>query len=64
MMNTIDQYHPKFNAVEVMRTAVAREFRRKKALGQYVIVGENHKPRRIDFSLIPESHLKKASQHS
>ncbi|WP_178863514.1 hypothetical protein [Thiomicrorhabdus cannonii] len=44
---------PKFDAVEIMRQAVAREVRRKKALGQYIVVAERGVPRKVDFSVLP-----------
>ncbi|HAI70798.1 MAG TPA: hypothetical protein DCR58_00520 [Idiomarina baltica] len=54
-MSQVDLYQPTFDAQTVLKKAVEREFRRKKALGQYVIVGENSKPKKIDFSILKTS---------
>ena len=51
-MSKVDEYRPSFNALDVMKNAVDRELRRKKALGQYAIVVENHKPKKLDFSVL------------
>jgi len=54
-MSESKPYRPAFNVKDLMQKAVDREFRRKKALGQYVIVGENGKPKKIDFSVLKDS---------
>ncbi|MBN2866776.1 MAG: hypothetical protein JXK16_12275 [Thiotrichales bacterium] len=51
-MSQINSLQLKFDAVSVMKDAVAREVRRKKALGQYVIVADKGKVRKIDFSVL------------
>lgn len=43
---------PKFDALQNMKEAVARDVRRKKALGQYIIVVEEGEVKRIDFSIL------------
>lgn len=54
-MQDLKSYRPAFSGEALMKKAVDREFRRKKALGQYVIVGENGKPKKIDFSVLKDS---------
>ena len=54
-MSQVDLYQPTFDAQTVLKKAVEREFRRKKALGQYVIVSKNSKPKKIDFSILKTS---------
>ncbi len=45
-------YQPKFSGLQNMKQAVAREVRRKKAMGQYIVVAENGQIKKIDFSII------------
>lgn len=64
MSINIDNF-PKFDAVEIMRQAVAREVRRKKALGQYIVIAERGVPRKVDFSVVPNrlKRLEKYLEH-
>lgn len=42
------------NGLEIMRKAVAREIKRKKALSQYMIVFRDGEVKRIDFNRFPD----------
>lgn len=50
-MQNPENYQPKFNRVQHLKNAVSRVVRRRKALGQYIIVANKGKIQRIDFSL-------------
>lgn len=45
------KFRPTFNGVEVLRRAVDKAIRRKRALGQYAIVAHNGVAEKRDFSL-------------
>lgn len=45
-------YRPKFSGLQNMKEAVNREIRRKKAMGQYIVVAENGQVKKISFSML------------
>lgn len=51
-MQKVVNYHPKFDALKNMKQAVVRVVRRKKALGQYIVVAHKGEIERIDFSVV------------
>jgi heat shock protein HspQ len=51
MQSKID-YQPSFSGLQNMQQAVERVVRRKKAMGQYIVVAENGQIKKIDFSII------------
>ncbi|GEM_PF-1387595 len=51
-MQEMSFYQPKFDALQNMKEAVVREVRRKKALGQYMIVVEEGEVKKIEFSIL------------
>ncbi|MCF6346284.1 MAG: hypothetical protein L3J00_07420 [Thiomicrorhabdus sp.] len=60
-MQEVIDYQPKFDALKNMKEAVVREVRRKKALGQYMIVVEEGEVKRVDFSIF--KHASDRSNH-
>jgi len=50
MQSLENSYQPKFNSVEHLKNAVSRVVRRRKALGQYIVIANKGKIQRIDFS--------------
>lgn len=51
-MQKVVGYQPKFDALKNMKQAVVRVVRRKKALGQYIVVAHDGQVERIDYSII------------
>lgn len=51
-MQNQESYQPKFNPTLHLKRAVSRVVRRRKALGQYIVVADKGKIQRIDFSVI------------
>jgi hypothetical protein len=49
-MDDTNYYKPKFDSVDVLKRAVAKMIRRRKAMGQYIIIAKNGKVKRIDFA--------------
>ena len=50
-MQSQASYQPSFNRVQLLKRAVTRIVRRRKALGQYIIVANKGKIERIEFAL-------------
>lgn len=50
-MQNQDSYQPSFNRVKYLKRAVSRIVRRRKALGQYIVVANKGKIQRIDFAV-------------
>ena len=50
MIKPESEYKPPFNGVEILQCAVDKVIRRRKAMGQYVIIGESGKAKKLDFS--------------
>ncbi|MBR7887566.1 hypothetical protein J9B83_01340 [Marinomonas sp. A79] len=50
-MQNQDNYQPNFDRVRHLKRAVSRVVRRKKALGQYIVVATKGEVQRIDFSI-------------
>ena len=53
-MQNQDNYQPSFNRIKHLKRAVSRLVRRRKALGQYIVVAHKGQIQRIDFSVIKE----------
>ncbi|MEA3404427.1 MAG: hypothetical protein U9R28_01665 [Pseudomonadota bacterium] len=51
------EYRPKFSGLQNMQQAVDREVRRKKAMGQYIVVAENGQVKKISFSIVKNKNL-------
>ena len=50
--NDLDRkIQPPFDGIMVLRRAVKKAIRRKRALGQYAIIGHNGAIEKLDFSL-------------
>lgn len=62
-MQEIICYQPKFDALQNMKEAVARDVRRKKALGQYIVVVEDGELKRVDFSILKRFSDKQVLQN-
>mgnify|MGYP005750960011 CR=1 FL=1 len=49
-MKKTKPYKPNIDSVRVLKNAVSRMKRRRKAMGQYIIIAENGKIKRVDFA--------------
>ena len=49
-MEKTKHYRPNIDSVKVLKRAVTRMVRRRKAMGQYIIIVENGKIKRVDFA--------------